>query len=393
MAQPLIGDLVGMMKSQSDLVTRPMRIRYTENTTIQSGNTFRLTFPVVADDMLDLRSIRLFFDLAITGDTKTGSYVDGGTVQTIFNRVRVTSGSSTIADITENGLLCSLLSSMDRKTTDNPFTLYLSGRELTPTYEAKRSYVTTIGPRGSILHCDGLLPLSRMSALNIDITLESANKCLVNVNGEVINYSISNVQMRCDYIRSPSISQYFNSNPIGFHVTDYSSRLAVVNSQIAMIRFSTSHSSLTSILSVMRNQSGVSDQKSGGKFTTFYQGSDIENFNCFMNSRMLFDQAVSGPVESFSLLKKAFPQVESSQWYDNNFMNWKHLIAIPLSAAPVSFSKTVKSGVDTTNMNTDALLQINFKAQPAVPYRVDSFLISDVTITLENGRGDLKLRY
>ena len=58
-----ISDLVGYAKTSSDLESRPMRIRYNEAQQVNSGQYFRMTFPRVADDMLDLRSIRLRFNL------------------------------------------------------------------------------------------------------------------------------------------------------------------------------------------------------------------------------------------------------------------------------------------------------------------------------------------
>ena len=390
---PAIADLVGILKQNSDLVTRPMRIRYTDAVVITPGTTFRQTFPRVADDILDLRSIKIQFDLNLIGDTKLSTYVDAASVQAIFNRVRVISGSTVVADIVENGLLCSVQSLMHRSTSDNPYDLYLAGREPTQVFEAKRTYVSDIGPRGAILNCNGVLPLSRMSDLHVDITLEAANRCLKNVNGEAVSYTISNVRLQCDYLRSNSLSQYFNQNPVSFHVTDYTSRLSVFNSQIAMARFSSNHSSLNAIVTVMRNQARLADMTAAGKFQEYVSGADIESYNCFMNSTMLFDQAISSSAESFSLLKKAFPVVKHASWYDNNYQNWKFLIAIPLQAAPASFADGIQSGIDTTAMNSDAVLQVNFKAVPVTTTRVDSFLISDSMIYLENGRGDLRVRY
>ena len=232
-----------------------------------------------------------------------------------------------------------------------------------------------------------------MSDLHVDITLEAANRCLRNVNAEAVSYTISNVRLQCDYLRSNSLSQYFNQNPVSFHVTDYTSRLSVFNSQIAMARFSSNHSSLNAIITVMRNQARLADTTVAGKFQEYVSGADVESYNCFMNSTMLFDQAISSSAESFSLLKKAFPVVKNGSWYDNNYQNWKFLIAIPLQAAPASFADGIQSGIDTTAMNSDAVLQVNFKAVPTTTTRVDSFLISDSMIYLENGRGDLRVRY
>jgi hypothetical protein len=112
-----------------------------------------------------------------------------------------------------------------------------------------------------------------------------------------------------------------------------------------------------------------------------------------VNSNMVFDQAVSSNAESFSLAKKAFPCIKHASWYDSLYNYWKFLIVVPLSSAPASFANRIQSGLNTTNVNTDSVIQVNFKAVPATTTRVDSFLISDCMVYLDSNRGDLKVRY
>jgi len=62
-----ISELVGFAKTSSDLESRPIKIRYNESQTIASGQYFRMTFPKIADDLLDLRTIRLRYNLNLLG--------------------------------------------------------------------------------------------------------------------------------------------------------------------------------------------------------------------------------------------------------------------------------------------------------------------------------------
>ena len=86
-----IQELVGFAKTSSDLGSRPMRIRYNESQTIQSGQYVRMTFPRVADDLLDLRSIRMRYTLNLLGDG-VDMAVDASDARCVINRMRCLSG-------------------------------------------------------------------------------------------------------------------------------------------------------------------------------------------------------------------------------------------------------------------------------------------------------------
>ena len=95
-----IADLVGYAKQSSDLESRPMRISYNESQTIGSGQYFRMTFPRVAQDMLDLRSIKLRYTLTMAS-SDASCCVDSSDVRCLVNRMRCLSGSQVLMDISE----------------------------------------------------------------------------------------------------------------------------------------------------------------------------------------------------------------------------------------------------------------------------------------------------
>ena len=162
MPPPSIAELVGFPKASSDLECRPMRIRYNESTVIEQGAYFRMTFPRVADDMLDCRSIKLRFNMQIFC-TDEQVMVDGSDVRSIFNRIRVLSGSNCIFDVSEINLLNQFESLVEVSSSDNKYDRYLTGRESAGArqlYPRNRDYITSIAPKGSLLNCEALLPLS-----------------------------------------------------------------------------------------------------------------------------------------------------------------------------------------------------------------------------------------
>ena len=195
-----ISDLVGFAKSSSDLESRPMRIRYNESQTIQSGQYYRMTFPKVSNDLLDLRSIKMRFQMNIeSGDPDT--CVDASDIRCIFNRIRVLSGSQVLCDISEASLLYQLEANIETSSVSNQYERYLCGREsLTKrqAYPATREYITSIAPIGSLLNCEALLPLSRLSDLHVEFWLETDSRILLSTSDAT--YHISGVEILCDYI-------------------------------------------------------------------------------------------------------------------------------------------------------------------------------------------------
>jgi len=138
----------------------------------------------------------------------------------------------------------------------------------------------------------------------------------------------------------------------------------------------------------------VNDLSIGNKFSSFINGDNIDNYNLFLNSQMVFDQPVSGNIESWCNLKRAFPAVKHSAWFDNAFAKWKNVLVVPLQSAPSDFQKSIQSGQNTSSHNTDVLLQIGFKALPTAQIRADSYLLSDVVLYMDSTNGgDLKVRY
>lgn len=388
-----IQDLIGTLKSGTDLESRPVRIRYTESTEVKSGNFMRLTFPRIADDMLDCRSVRLKFNLNLPAN----QFIDSRDIRSIFNRVRIVSGSTVLFDLSSASQYFNIENAIKTDVNDTGMSRYLTGNvDLTTRteYPASREYICTVTPENCLLNSDSLLPLSRMSSLHLELYLENAsavNYAEFALVGQ--SFSISNVEMLCTYIRSSSLSSYFNSNALSFHTVDISSRYSTILSQKHLCRLSSSHTSLTRILTVLKRMSLANNKASNDRFTTFYSGEHVLSYNLLKNSTRHFEVDVDSVEQAFLHLQDCFPDVKTAEYFTALYRTDRHIIAVNLQSAPSAFNDVLVSGIKTSSLNTDITLELTLDAAPTESIVAESFLFSDAIISLSATGGDLQIRY
>ena len=284
-------------------------------------------------------------------------------------------------------------SNLKQTYTDNQLKFHLGGHDIAH-YERTRDYITPIGPTGSLLNCDAVLPVGRFSDLHIEFTLERPDRCLrTNDSTAHVDYELANIELRCTYLKSSSLSQYYNQNGLSFHVLDYSHRLNMINTSVGQCRFSSSHQSLNKIITLLRLQSRTIGFTVPEKFTNCLNGVSIDSFNLYLNSASFFDQPVGSVNESFMLFLKAYPELANSLYFDRDYAYRRNVIVVDLTSAPTSFSSMIQSGTKTAAMNSDCLLRIDLRDQPTDTVRADSYMVSDCLVYLENGKGDLRVRY
>lgn len=395
-----IGNLLGFTKSATDLQAFPKKIRYQESTTVNPGQTWRLTFPKVQDDCLDCSTIRLRFKLSLTGkQAGETEIVDNRDIRTLFGRIRVISGSSCIADVTDAATIFSFLNHVNTSTNDSKYQRYLSGNDEVPDrnfYPDTREYITTLMPIGSLLNSESCIPLSRCNDLHVEFTMNTAAKCLFSTaDVPTFSYNLSDVEILCTYIRSASLSSYFNSNPISYHVVDYSYRYSTILSQNALLRFQSSATSLDAIVTFLQDSAVKNgDIKTQFKFDLCVN--PIANNDLFINNTLYYEEPVDSNEQRWEELTSIFPKIEDSEWFDRSYQTTKHLIGTRLMSTSEKFQKALLSGKKTSAFNTDITLRLNLTAPPATPLVASSFLISSVLIYLDQSsgnRGDLRIQY
>src|SRR5438045_2406434 len=99
-----VEELIGKAQIVGDLQSVRHKIRYNDSPTITNNQVVRIRFPRYDDRFLDLRNI--FFCAFVQGvSADPNACLDGQTIQTIIDRIRVLSGSVVLCDIGEAALL------------------------------------------------------------------------------------------------------------------------------------------------------------------------------------------------------------------------------------------------------------------------------------------------
>ena len=388
--------LLGSLKSTSDIRSSPVIIRYNDSTSVQAPNVFRMTFPKRSNDaMLDCRSIRLRFNLNITGAGST-HILAGNDVRSIFSRVRVLSGSTVISDINQYAEICCFEANLLTSSNSASYENYLRGREdstARAAYPNGREYICTLAPEKTLLNSDCCLPLSRCSDLIVEFSLNSPTLALAATTFDpACTFSISNIEILCNYLTSDSLSNYFNQNGLRLTLTDISYRYNVLMTQEALLRLSSSHTSLNHTVTLMRLQSDVTTGTGLNRLTTFYSGANRVSFNVLINNSLLFERDIT-LAQTWRFLIDIYPEAKVAQYFNSLFGTTRNVLCLDYTGAPASFRHQVSSGTQTSATNSDIVIKVNFADTPASALRADTYLFSDCVVYQDvNGR-DLKIKF
>ena len=391
-----ISDLIGLCQSTSDLQSHRVKIRYTESTVVQQGNYMRITFPKRGNSFLDCRNIKMRFNLTITS-TDDECVVAGPDVRCLWNRLRVLSGSTVLADISEASTAFALESLVEVSNMDSDFSRYLVGQQPLAdrtNYTNGREYIADICPKGTILNCEALLPLSQFGDLHYELWLERPERALYSpANDTSASFTISNIELLADYITSPSISAYFAQNGLKFSCVDISHRYNPMLSQESLIRCSSSHQSVSAIVNLIRKQSQIDDIGTPGKFEVFDSGENRDNFNVLVNNTLFFEENVSSVEQTWKDLTSIFPKAEHSTYFNESYLATGNILPLWLNSAPPEFSQKVTSGIKTSAINSDITFRVKRNIPLTEPLRADSFIRADAVVFLMNKGSDLKVNF
>ena len=382
-------ELVGFSKHASDLKATHARIRYTLSQTVSSGQYMRHTLVKKPDEFCDMRSIRLRFQLKILSSDPE-CCLNTPHALSLFNRVRVLSGSQVLMDTINNHLYTAIDENIHGSTIhENKYEQYLRGHgdlaARTAWAASEREYIIPLGPRGSILNTGALLPLYRTSDLHIELWCSTADQCLYSPRADAAaTFVLSDIELHANYLSSKSISSYFATRPVSFHVQDVSHRFNNCVGQTSLLKFSSAHSSLTKIVTLLRDTTTFRldrpDRSSRG-----ISAQTIEKFQLFINSQRFYDVDVDSVEQMWRHIVDGFHPILESVWFDQYYESDKFLLVNNLTSAPASFSDSIISGIRTSAHNSDSALQVQFRAAPA-NIVADSFLLCDALFTLPMGK-------
>jgi hypothetical protein len=91
-----------------------------------------------------------------------------------------------------------------------------------------------------------------------------------------------------------------------------------------------------------------------------------------------------------------WPEAKMAKFYDMTFTSatgGAFVFGFSLEAMPPEFAKTITSGIRTSLLNQDIVLQLTFPAPLGTPQRIDSFLQSDVIISSQGEGRELRIQY
>ena len=355
----------------------------------------RHTLPRKPDEFCDMRSLRLRFQLKILS-SDPGCCIDAPTALSLFNRVRVLSGSQVLMDVINSHIYTVLEENIHGSTVnENKYDQYLRGHgdieQRRVWASSEREYIIPF-QRGSILNTNALLPLYRMSDLHIELWCGDGSQVLYSpLNDPNCGFQLSNIELHCNYLSSKSISSLFATRPVQFHITDVSHRFNNCVGQTSLLKFSSAHSSLTKIITLLRSNMTLGvDQPS--RVSNGISGQSIDKFQLFVNSSRLYDVDVDSVEQMWRHFVDAFNPVLQSVWFDQRFEHTRFLLVNNLTSAPADFSESIISGIKTSAHNSDTALQIQFKVVPTNVV-ADSFLLCDALVSLPMGKSDLLLQY
>ena len=394
-----IGDLIGTLRNQSDLEVRLTRIIYQENGgRCDASRVLRMVYPKVDGEMLDLRTastLRFCVDYQNVGDGPTNT-TDSPDVRSLFSRLVVKCGSQVLCDIDDLGSLLLLESRIHTSANTSGYEKSLRGdtgrdaQDRSERLSTGTEYIVQFAPNGSLLNSNSVLPISQIGNLTFELHLDDPQNCLSSDNPQ-FTYSLSKIECLAQYIRSPSLSSYFQSNPLQFHVRDYTMRYSTINERNALVRMSSSHTSVDSIITLLRS----ADRLNGGRAIADKKGERInglESTNLYVNSKQFYDIDVDSVAQRWQHFKSVYPHVKHSSEF-TDFDSTSHVITTKLSASPVEFSDRLISGVKSSSLNTDIVQKLTFVDQPVSPIIATSFISSSVLIYLDSNTKDLKIRY
>jgi hypothetical protein len=310
--------------------------------------------------------LKLHFTIAVSGD----GYFDAASYQSIFQRVRVLSSSNVLLDISEWGsLYATLKHAKTNVNSDNKQSRLNEGVFANTTESqaagASSKRVSLCFPHGTLLNCDSLLPLDKINGhFQIEWYLQDPKKILASpTNDQTVNYTISDIMLICDYISSPTLSSYFASSGVNFHVSNWSHRFQNVSDQKSVLRIPSSFTSLSKLLLLIRDQSKVDSTNTlstADRQQSFISYNDLQEIQIYSRNLPLWSEPILNAniqTELWNETLKTFPELQHSTFHNDVSSSQTQVgscpIGVNLQSAPSKFHEALISGLKSKSHVSD----------------------------------------
>lgn len=246
-------------------------------------------------------------------------------------------------------------------------------------------------PDNTVLRRDGLFDVNSSSDLLLEFWTLQANQYLYSpANDTAATYSLSNIEILSQYIRSDSLATYFRSNPTAFTCHAYDRRYETVSAAVSQVRIPSSQTSLNGFIMALRAVNVEAAFNQINKMTVWNSNS-LLHYNLLINQQRFFDEDIDSYQQFFNELSHFLPECLDAVFFTSAYETTRFPIGIRISAAPEQFRDSITSGVATAALNNEIVLQLTFSSAPATQ-RVDTFLQSDVVICAVPGTRDLQIK-
>ena len=347
---PTLGNLIGSTKNSSDITSRPVRIPYNQSTTIQEGSNFTLHFgKSSADEFLDTRSVYLRTRVNFHNNDPNVNHfglvrqvledrvdewpsdlaiaLDSNHISSIFSRIIIKSGSTTIYEMNQNDLIMNFLNNVHVSNNEGEIDQMVAGQTFkTQPVLAWRhrqqcggEYIFKFTPKGTLLNCDSLLPMSSSryrEDLSVQFYLKTFGEtftCMQFPGGETdgdainkdglitdkISFFLTDTEIMSNYLSSPSISSYFNTNAWQMSVDSYNVFFENIQTPQSILKFGTSLNSVSKIVTFFRKGDGyttgrsLSDFHTKDKLDKTINRVDLLEYALYINNSPKYDEPIT----------------------------------------------------------------------------------------------------
>ena len=157
---------------------------------------------------------------------------------------------------------------------------------------------------------------------------------------------------------------------------------------VNMLKISSSNTSLNCVLGYLHQSQAALNSN---RRCTSYDPANLQSLQMYINNFQLHEIPIDSKNQLFKELQESFPEIESSEHFTEFNSVLQFLICVNLRAAPKEFVQHVTSGMQTSSLNSDICLNLNFTGAPPADLVLESFLISDCTV-YSSGK-DLMIKY
>ena len=187
-------------------------------------------------------------------------------------------------------------------------------------------------------------------------------------NDPTSTYSISDLQLKCDYVASPSLTSYFNSTGVNYHSQNWTHRYQAVDQNRNVLRVPSAYSSLSKILVLIRDQSIVdstTNLATRDRQQRVLAYSSLSEIQMYSNNIPFFSEPLTGERLSVELWNELLKAVEFKRVdVDTNVtgqIGGCPAFAFDLTSCPTRFQSEVVSGLKTKSHVSDLYHMLVYK--------------------------------